>query len=309
MSAELTVDVTESLAGELLVDQHPDLAGLPIRRAGRGWDNAVFRLGGDLALRLPQRLAGAFLIEHERKWLPVVLDGVPDFAAGGLDASPHLRAGRAGHGYPWSWAIVPWQHGQVAADTPPDDPLDAARRVGRFCAALHRPAPAGAPENPWRGGPVVDRGVFLADHLDRVEARGRALGDGVARRQVEAVFAEMASVEADAGAPSWLHGDLHLGNLIVRDGHVRAAIDFGDLTAGDRATDLSVAWSLLPDDVHARTVFRTVAGTNRVIDDATWTRARAWAIALNTAYLQGEFTTPERYAVAQRGLAAALAGP
>jgi hypothetical protein len=70
-----------------------------------------------------------------------------------------------------------------------------------------------------------------------------------------------------------------------------------------------VAWSLLPDDVHARTVFRTVAGTNRVIDDATWTRARAWAIALNTAYLQGEFTTPERYAVAQRGLAAALAGP
>ncbi|HET8930227.1 MAG TPA: phosphotransferase [Acidimicrobiales bacterium] len=309
MDDRLTMDVTEALVRDLLDDQHPDLAGLSVRRADRGWDNAVFRLGDDLALRIPQRIAGAILIEHEREWLPTILDGVPDFGAGGLDASPHLRDGHAACGYPWSWAIIPWHHGDVAAHAAPVDPVDAARRLGRFCAALHRPAQAGAPDNPWRGGPVPDRGAMLAEHLDRVEFLGRTLGEGVDRREVETAFAELAAVEADTGPPSWLHGDLHLGNLIVRDGALRAAIDFGDVTAGDRATDLSVAWPMFPDDDRVRSTFRTVAGTHRAIDDATWTRARAWSIALGVAYLQGAFTTPERTEIASRGLAAALAGP
>ncbi len=309
MDAVLTVDVTETLVHDLLVDQHPDLAALEIRRADRGWDNAVFRLGDDLALRIPQRIAGAFLIEHERIWLPTMLDGAPDFASGGLDASPHLRSGHAACGYPWDWAILAWHHGDVAAHTPPDDPVDAAQRLGRFCAALPRPAPAGAPDNLWRGGPVADRVPILSENLDRVAVLGRSLGNGVERAEVEETFAALAAAESDAGPPLWLHGDLHLGNLIVRDGTLRAAIDFGDLTYGDRATDLAVAWSLFGDDLRARGEFRAVAGADRPIDDATWTRARAWAIALGVAYLQGEYVTPERLAIARRGLAAALDGP
>ena len=309
MSEHRVFDVTEALVHDLLVDQHPDLAGRSIRRADRGWDNAVFRVGDDLAVRIPQRLAGALLIEHERAWLPTLLDGVPDFAAGGIDASPHLRDGHAACGYPWAWAVVPWHHGEVAASRLPDDPVDAAVRLGRYCAALHRPAPAAAPDNPWRGGPVADRAPILVDNLDGVEAHGRSLGAGVRRGDVESVFTELCAVEPDAGPPLWLHGDLHLGNLVTRDGALHAAIDFGDLTSGDRATDLSVAWSLFPDDPVARGEFRTIAGTDRPIDEPTWTRARAWAIALNVAYLQGDYTTPERSTVAQRGLAAALAGP
>ncbi len=309
MNADSSIDVTAALVHELLVDQHRDLADLPIHRADRGWDNAVFRVGDDLAVRIPRRIAGAFLIEHERAWLPTLLDGVPDFAAGDVDASPHLRPGHAACGYPWSWAVVAWHHGEVAASTPPDDPMDAARRLGRFCAALHRPAPAAAPANPWRGGPVTDRASILVDNLDGVEMRGRSLGDGVRRRDVETVFADLVTVDPGAEPPVWLHGDLHLGNLVVRDGTLRAAIDFGDITSGDRATDLSVAWSLFGDDDRARGEFRHLTGADRPIDDATWTRARAWAIALHVAYLQGEFTTPERITVAQRGLAAALGGP
>lgn len=304
-----TFDVTEVLVHELLLDQHPDLADLPIRRSMRGWDNAVFRLGDELALRIPQRIAGAVLIEHERAWLPTLLAGVPDFDAGGLDASVHLRDGHPARGYPWDWAILAWHDGDVAAHTPPTDPMDAARRLGRFSATLHRDAPADAPDNPWRGGPLSDRATMLPVQLDRVAARGRSLGDGVQRRDVEAAFAEAATVEVDTGPPSWLHGDLHLGNLIVRDGQLRAAIDFGDITAGDRATDLSVAWSLFPADPDARAEFRRFAGSVRPVDDATWTRARAWAITLNVAYLQGEFTTPERLDVAREGLAAALTRP
>ncbi|MER7151067.1 phosphotransferase [Streptomyces lydicus] len=41
-----------------------------------------------------------------------------------------------------------------------------------------------------------------------------------------------------------LHGDLHPANILVDRGRIRAVIDFGDITSGDPATDLSVAWML-----------------------------------------------------------------
>lgn len=300
------VDVTEELAAALVADQFPQLSGLPITRADRGWDNAVFRLGDDLALRIPQRIGGAFLIENERAWLPTLLDGVPDFAAGGLHASPHLRDGHPACGYPWNWAVVPWHAGQVAAKTPPVDPLDAAERLGRFLAGLHRPAPADAPDNGWRGGPLADRVPMLAEHLDRIASLGRSLVSSMARAEVDAAFTELAATDADDAPCLWLHGDLHLGNLIVHEGELAAVIDFGDITSGDRATDLSVAWMLFPDDPGARAHLRRVAGADRPVDDATWTRARAWAIALSVAYLQGEFVTPVRLEAARRSLAAAV---
>ena len=46
--------------------------------------------------------------------------------------------------------------------------------------------------------------------------------------------------------PVWVHGDLHPGNLLVDEGRLSAVIDFGDLAAGDPATDLSVIWMMLP---------------------------------------------------------------
>ena len=60
-----------------------------------------------------------------------------------------------------------------------------------------------------------------------------------------------------SGPPVWIHGDLHPCNLLVTDGRLSAVLDFGNLTAGDPATDLSVAWM----------------------------RARGWGLALGLAYL------------------------
>ena len=53
------------------------------------------------------------------------------------------------------------------------------------------------------------------------------------------------------GPPVWLHGDLHPANVLVNDGQVSGVIDFGDITSGDPASDLSVAWMLLPLDSQA----------------------------------------------------------
>jgi aminoglycoside phosphotransferase (APT) family kinase protein len=99
----------------------------------------------------------------------------------------------------------------------------------------------------------------------------------------------------------WLHGDLHPANVLVDHGRVSAVIDFGDITAGDPATDLAVAWMLFPAD--ARSTFRAAAGD---IDDDTWTRARGWALSLALAYLASSADNPMFAALGKRVLAAVL---
>jgi aminoglycoside phosphotransferase (APT) family kinase protein len=81
----------------------------------------------------------------------------------------------------------------------------------------------------------------------------------------------------------WIHGDLHPGNMLISGGRLSAVIDFGDLAAGDPATDLSVVWMLPPA---ARPIL--LASGRGQLDptgDDTWIRARGWALALGLAYL------------------------
>lgn len=46
-------DITADLITALLRNQHPDLAELPLKLGALGWDNQMWRLGDDLAIRLP----------------------------------------------------------------------------------------------------------------------------------------------------------------------------------------------------------------------------------------------------------------
>ena len=81
-----------------------------------------------------------------------------------------------------------------------------------------------------------------------------------------------------------MHGDLHPANLLVEDGELTAVIDFGLLGVGDPACDLMVAWTYLPPE--PRRIFRDALA----VDDATWARARGWAVQLGlraAAYSSG----------------------
>jgi aminoglycoside phosphotransferase (APT) family kinase protein len=109
----------------------------------------------------------------------------------------------------------------------------------------------------------------------------------VDERAVRARWAAALEVPPPAGPPLWLHGDLHPANVLVDGGAISAVIDFGDLTAGDRATDLAGAWSLLP--ASARATFRAEAGE---VDDATWARAEGWALLFAMAYLANSADHP-----------------
>jgi aminoglycoside phosphotransferase (APT) family kinase protein len=103
----------------------------------------------------------------------------------------------------------------------------------------------------------------------------------VARLPRREVAAEL--VPAWGQPPVLAARDLHPANIVVHRGRISGVIDFGDITSGDPATDLSAAWMLLPAGVldDFRAAYRP-AGQHAASDD-TWARARGWALVLSLA--------------------------
>jgi aminoglycoside phosphotransferase (APT) family kinase protein len=289
------VDVSPDLVRRLLADQQPDLAGLPVTVLANGWDNLICRLGDGLLVRLPRRAMAATLIEHEQRWLPILAPRLP------LPVPAPVRVGRPALGYPWSWSVVPYLPGRMAATSPPADLAAAAVSLGGFLAALHVPAAPDAPANPFRGGPLAARRDTDLANLD-------ALGGSVDRRAVLALREAAAAAPVWDRPPVWLHGDLHPMNILVDRGSISAVIDFGDITAGDPATDLYAAWMLL--DEGSRGLFQDTyrASARYPVGPDTWARARGWALSLSVVFLAHSADNPLLAAVGQAGLSAALGG-
>lgn len=293
-SAELAVD--SGLVRDLLQDQHPDLAHLIVVEVAEGWDNVVFRLGDELCVRLPRRAVAAEIIANEQRWLPDLAPALP------LPVPAPVRTGRPGCGYPWVWSIVPWFDGAPLGTTTPADPGRFATDLGRFLAALHRRAPATAPENELRGIPLDRRSASFAAALGR-------LGDEVDAAEASARWERVIRVPGPEAPPVWVHGDVHPLNLLVDDaGVLTAVIDFGDLNAGDPATDLAIAWTAI--DAPDRARFRaSCAIDGRPVDDATWTRAWGWALNFSIVYLANSADVPVLLEIGRLGLDRVLADP
>ncbi|MEK6310339.1 MAG: phosphotransferase [Curtobacterium sp.] len=268
-AAEVHVDVP--LVRALLRAQHPDLADRPLEVAANGWDNVLVRLGDDLAVRLPRRAAAARLIEHEQRWLP----GIARRVAPVVPVPAPVRTGAPAAGYPWAWSVVPWLPGVAAGERVGGARIGVA--LAAFLELLHVPAPPDAPRNPVRAVPLAARSEAVLHRL--------ATEDVPRARELAAVWRTAAALPASTAPPVWVHGDLHPFNLLVEpdvgpdaDGdRLSAVVDFGDVTSGDPAVDLATAWLTL--DREARCGFRTALA----VDDATWGRARGWAVSIGSA--------------------------
>lgn len=284
----MPVGVDEDLAGKLLRSQHPDLDGEAIQLVDAGFDNFIFRLGADRALRMPRREAAAALIEHEQRWmshLPALPLGVP---------TPE-RMGRPGFGYPWHWSIVPWIDGQSADRCPPTDGARTAHQLGMFLRALHRPAPAGLPRNPWRSGPLETRAGTFEQRLEKLVELNEPLDAPAAR----ATWVQALNAPHHPGPMMWLHGDLHPANLLVRQGTVCAVIDFGDTCAGDPACDLGALYLTVPPE-HRQTLESAYGEAGEQANS----RALGWALLFAMLLLEIGLTQRPTYAaVARRALA------
>lgn len=259
-------EMTAELVRELLRDQHPDLAHLPVRLGARGWDNQLWRLGDDLAVRLPWATPGADeLLREEHTWLPVLAPRLP------LEVPVPQRLGEPSERFPRPWIVTTWVPGEPADRAPVTRAADAADALAGFLTALHRTADDAAPTGRFgRGGSLAGLSEDLLKAVASAAERD-LIPDPDA---VRAVWEDAVAASEWTGPPLWLHGDLHPANVLTADGTLCGVIDFGDLCSGDPACDLAAAWVLLPDDA----MDRFHAGYRHTADAATLRRARGWAV-------------------------------
>ena len=261
------LEIDEPLVRRLLIDQFPEWADLPLRRVEpAGTDNAIFRLSEEWMVRLARRNGPTRPGGKEFDWLPKLAPLVP------LEIPVPVAQGRPTDNYPWFWDVFTWVEG---TPTPIGDidPIIAARDLARFVAALQRVDPSGAPGG--RGIPLAERDEEVRFWLARFD------GDPAVGRGWERALA----APAWEGPPVWHHGDLDARNWLVRDRRISAVIDWEAMGIGDPACDVMVAWKLHSGE--ARDAFREALPT----DDATWERARGWALSQAVAALA--YYTPE----------------
>ena len=278
------LELDETLVRRLLAQQFPEWVDLPLSRVEpAGTVNAIFRLGEEMAVRLARREGPTGPGGKEFDWLPRLAPLLP------LEIPVPVAQGRPTADYPWFWEIHTW----VQGETVPVEALDtiqAARDLAAFVAALHGIDPADAPQG--RGIPLAERDGAFRYWLARYD------GDPAVAREWER------ALEAPAwnGAPTWHHGDLDMRNWLVRRGRISGVIDWGEMGIGDPACDVMVAWKLHSSE--ARDAFREALPT----DDATWERARGWAISQAVAALAyyTHENNPTLYREAERWLALVL---
>jgi aminoglycoside phosphotransferase (APT) family kinase protein len=272
------VVIDAELARRLVARQFPHWADLPVTEVSlQGWDNRTFRLGSELTVRLPSGDWYALQVEKEHRWLPVLAPQLP------LPIPAPVARGVPDLGYPYPWSVYRWVEGVPAADAAIADETAFAVAVAEFLLALQAvdatEGPGPGPHNFFRGGPVT---TYAAE----TEAALVAVGDRVPTARARAVWDD-AVAATWTGDPVWLHGDIAVGNLLVRDGRLAAVIDFGTSGVGDPACDVVIAWTRFSGP--SRAAFRSTLG----VDDAMWARARGWALWKALITLDGPSTAAE----------------
>jgi len=260
-AAEIAIDA--ALVRRLLVAQFPQWAELPLTPAEpQGWDNRTFRLGIDLCVRLPSAIGYTPQIEKEHRWLPCLASRLP------LPIPTPIALGQPGEGYPWRWSIYRWLAGETSAAAHIADRVAFAQDLAHFLAGLQSIGASTGPQpglhSAYRGGPLAfyeaeaRRAIVALQDLIDAETVTRVLDAALATRW--------------GHPPVWFHGDVAANNLLVRAGRLCAVIDFGCAGVGDPACDLVIAWTFFEGE--SRAAFRAALQH----DDATWARARGWAL-------------------------------
>lgn len=260
------VDIDAALVARLLGEQFPQWDGLPVRVVeASGTDNVTFRVGAELAVRLPRTAGSQGQVEMDLTWMPRLAPHLP------LPIPEPLALGVPGADYPFTWGVYRWLDGDSYEASPPADPVAAARELAEFVRCLQTVDTTGAPvpsDDPFdRGTPLTPRDGLFREALDE-------LRDDFDTGLLLAAWEASLAADTWDGTPTWIHGDLMPGNVLVADGKLSAVIDFGTARAADPAGDLLAAWYMF--DGASRQAYREAME----VDHDTWARARGWALSL-----------------------------
>jgi aminoglycoside phosphotransferase (APT) family kinase protein len=256
---EIDVDVVHRLVGE----QFPawsDLPVTPVRH--QGIDNRTFRLGEDLAVRLPSHERYVASVTKEDTFLPLLSEHLT------VAVPTPVAVGRPNHEYPHPWSVRRW----IVGETPDREPgLDRGRLAGDVGAFLRDLREVPAADGPVAGAHSFYRGCHPSAYGDEVQVALSDLGDQIDVAACRAIWRDAVRT-VWSSAPVWVHGDVAVGNLLTVHGQLAAVIDFGTSAVGDPACDLVIGWTFFTGD--EREIFREAAG----LPADAWARARGWAL-------------------------------
>jgi aminoglycoside phosphotransferase (APT) family kinase protein len=255
---ELAIDA--GLVRELLRSQLPSIAEralVPLQPWGT--DNAIWRLGDDLVVRLPRIRWAAGQPEHDARVLPRLAPALP------VAVPEPVALGEPGAGFPYRWSVHRWVPGEGAAPGNVTDPNRFARDLADVVRALAGLEPCGAPAASGRALPLRE---YEDDARAAIDGAAHLIDADVAR----AVWQEAVAAAPHRGPGVWVHGDLE-GNCLVSDGRLAGIVDWGSACAGDPAVDVQVIWSPLFTE-ESRAAFLDALG----VDEATVLRSRGAAV-------------------------------
>lgn len=264
------IPIDDAFVAGLIRAQAPHWATLPLRRlASSGTDNAIYRLGDALSVRLPRRPSAIAPLSKELDWLAHFQDlplevPTPRFrgnARFGPETGPDTVIA-------FEFGVLDWMEGRIARPDRIADWQDTARTLAGFLKALHRKDTTGAPR---AGACNSMRGVALNALSTAAHSAIDAVADEICAGSARDLWDRACAVEF-TGPPVWLHGDLKADNLIARDGRLRGVIDWGLAAVGDPAADYATAWFWI--DPAARAAFRDRLD----VDGNDWLRAQGWAL-------------------------------
>jgi aminoglycoside phosphotransferase (APT) family kinase protein len=271
-------DITVELVSQLVADQFPRWAHLAVRPVEvDGWDNATFRLGDTMSVRVPSGDDYALQVDKEQRWLPVLAPQLP------LPIPVPLGRGRPSTALPRPWSVYGWIDGEPLLGDRIVDTVALADDLAGFLGALYACRPAG----PAPGAHSFQRGGPVTVWTDHVEANLQALRDHVDAGAAREVWSAALAARQEM-PPVWVHGDITGTNLLARDGRLAAVLDFGCSAYGDPACDLTIAWTFLTGAAR----HRFMAGVP--VEPSAWARARGWALWKALNHLIHDQTEPGR---------------
>ncbi|WP_079911324.1 aminoglycoside phosphotransferase family protein [Paenibacillus sp. 32352] len=257
------IEITGELVRRLIDSQFPKWRDLDIRPVEKsGHDNRTYRLGSEMTVRLPSHESYAPAVEKELTWLPIFKPLLS------LPIPVPVAKGEPTDEYPLPWSINRWIEGDTVTHDNIRNQHEFAEDLAKFLKELEaidasRGIPAGV-QNFHRGGRLA-----VYDHETRSAIE--TLSGQYDQKLLTEIW-ELSLATRYSSTPLWLHGDVAVGNLLVREGRLCGVIDFGTMGVGDPSSDLVMAWNFFDDA--SREIFLKLMN----FDEDTINRARGWAL-------------------------------
>ncbi|MFC7532279.1 aminoglycoside phosphotransferase family protein [Actinoplanes sp. GCM10030250] len=291
--------ISEQTVRNLLADQFPEWADLPVRQVrSAGTVNAIFRIGEGLTARFPLAGEDDDIQEIRRELQSEMYAGRLLFSRTSFATPEPVALGEPGFGYPLPWSVQTWLPGTIATDEDPGGSWEFAGDLAELISGM-RAVGTGGRTFAGRG-----RGGVIESHADWVRTCLRKSGKLLPVPQLGQIWNRMRELPRGSDGDVMTHGDLMPGNVLVAEGRLTGVLDVGGFRPADPALDLTSAWHLLEHGPRQR--LRADLGC----DDLTWARGQAWAFeqSLGLVWFY-ETSNPVMSRIGQRTLSRILDDP